>query len=246
MYLKIYNLLGLALSLFLLLQGIALLFTSDNFVNRTANFIFNNKLVGFIQELKIVNMIFGKLNLEQILRSNCFRGCLRRNAVLRNIFFGQLFYVSEVLNILMGASKSPILSVSLQIASRVFISFILFAANNLPNTAFVSSEIPRATLKMAVMFISWYIADSIRFGYYLLRTKYLKKLRYNAFLVLYPIGVMLEIYFVNSLDSVDMPYMSVFLRFVMIAYLPGFTYLYFYMIRRRRLILRKKNKRNRS
>ncbi|KAG0435811.1 Very-long-chain (3R)-3-hydroxyacyl-CoA dehydratase PHS1 [Dictyocoela muelleri] len=246
LYLKTYNFIGLVISAFLLLQGILLLFSNKNIINRSTGIIFNNRFVNLILNLNFVRNIFRVQRFKKFLNNPIFKNIFERKTILRNIFLGQMFFITEFFNSLIKASKSPISSVSLQLLSRIFVSFLLFSANNYENHVIASTKATKSTLSISILFICWYTADLIRYSYYFFKTDCLKKLRYNAFLILYPIGLIFEIYFVNSFESVVGDKMSMFLKAVMIFYLPGFFYLYFYMIRRRRISLRRRTKKNRA
>lgn len=65
-------------------------------------------------------------------------------------------------------------------------------------TALVFMEIMVGFSAMANVIIPWCIAEIIRFSYYQFGdNKILKFLRYNAFLVLYPVGIFGELRCVN-------------------------------------------------
>lgn len=145
-------------------------------------------------------------------------------ATLRYITLCQTYFLLEIVNILVGSSKSSIFPTTIQLSSRLLISWLLYLNNTLNKI-------------YGVMFISWYVADLIRYLYYTSKFNIFKKLRYNLFIILYPLGTFIEIYFLNSLDVMVGGFYSKILEFLMICYLPGFVFLFYHMIRRRKSII---------
>ena len=88
----------------------------------------------------------------------------------------QLFQLLDIALILMGKSKGSLLGAFFQILGRLIVALY-----------FMSPQTERLSFAIAV--IMWGIADTNRYLYYLIKTKITAILRYNCFLVLYPIGV---------------------------------------------------------
>ena len=84
------------------------------------------------------------------------------------------------------------------------------------------------------MFFSWSTAEIIRYGYYLHKdSKLIKFLRYNVFIINYPIGVIIGeiITIVNFYQNSN--YKAYHCIAVLITYIPCFPYLYFHMLKLR-------------
>lgn len=146
---------------------------------------------------------------------------------LFNVAVLQSFYLLELVNILLRMSKSRIFPTSLQLASRLFVSwFICYFYNNNNNTAYV-------------MLFCWFFADSIRYLFYFSRNRILKFLRYNVFIVLYPLGTFCEIVLMSKVEKKSPDLLKYILRAIMLCYLPGFCFLYVHMIKRRRWTAKK-------
>lgn len=96
-------------------------------------------------------------------------------------------------------------------------------------------------LSLSIVIICWNVADLIRYLYFTIKNKTLTYIRYNAFRVLYPIGVMGECLSVenriNRKDSFD----PLFLRFLQIILVLGMLYLYRYLLKKSKEVFRKEN-----
>ena len=88
----------------------------------------------------------------------------------------QLFQTTDILLILLGKSKGSIVGGFFQILGRNFVS--LFMINNDTDKLF-----------FAIVVVCWSMADINRYLYYLFKDKITGFLRYNSFLILYPLGV---------------------------------------------------------
>lgn len=81
------------------------------------------------------------------------------------------------------------------------------------------------------MFIAWSIAEIIRYGYYLHKdNKIIKFFRYNAFIINYPIGVL-----VGELVTIwnyyeESNHTAYHCILIMLIYIPCFPYLYVHML----------------
>lgn len=152
----------------------------------------------------------------------------------RNVGFCQTFFLLEIVNILIGKSNSGILVTFAQLASRLFISWVVCFAYNLPSKNM-----------NVLMFSSWYLSDLIRYFYYLTRFSIFKHLRYTLFLVTYPMGTFIEmygIYLLSRVFSEKMNCVSIFLCLIMFIYIPGFVFLYTHMLKQRRKQINNKTK----
>eukprot|EP00834_Sanchytrium_tribonematis_P002438 NODE_75_length_23955_cov_0.435069.p15 type:complete len:203 gc:universal NODE_75_length_23955_cov_0.435069:21670-21062(-) len=105
---------------------------------------------------------------------------------------------------------------------------------------YYSSELIRMHWSFAVLTSAWSIAEIIRYSFYCLKdfgVPYsLKWLRYSGFIVLYPIGVSMEIvslYLVTlENEETKIPIYS-----IIALYVPGLYVLYSYMLKQRKKVL---------
>ena len=88
----------------------------------------------------------------------------------------QSFMIVDILLILIGASKGSILGSLAQITGRLIVALYYLT----PETS------PQA---FALMAIIWAIADVNRYLYYTIKNPITTFLRYNSFMILYPIGI---------------------------------------------------------
>ncbi|KAI5189222.1 very-long-chain (3R)-3-hydroxyacyl-CoA dehydratase [Nematocida minor] len=115
----------------------------------------------------------------------------------------QELYSFEPLLSLLGITRQSFITSVLQIASRIFISRCACSHDNKTITG--------------LMILVWGISDCIRFLYYAFPP--LKKIRYLASLILYPIGILCEIYLMINMKNI--------LSLIgLIVYAPGIIYLY--------------------
>lgn len=144
----------------------------------------------------------------------------------------------EVAHSLAGIVPSPLSTLILQFAARLVI------------TSGVSYALPHSpgnySPAYAVLLMAWALSEIIRYGYYLLKQildaqgreipLVVVWLRYSAFLVLYPAGLLSEPYVVylslGSARALGVAYYG-FLVFALASYIPGFWMLYSYMLKQR-------------
>lgn len=141
---------------------------------------------------------------------------------LKWVAYTQTFFVAEIFNIMIGATRSTYTATIIQVSSRLFISWVIAYNHKLHN------------VYLTVMLIVWNISDLIRYLFYILRGKILKTLRYNAFLLLYPVGIGLEVTLTNIVYLRYEGYVAWCYAAIMILYLPLFPYLYYHMIKQRK------------
>jgi hypothetical protein len=83
----------------------------------------------------------------------------------------------EILYVLAGVTKGSLLPTLLQFLGRIVVALFYFRPH-----------VP-ALLSILVL-LPWAIADLVRYAFYLRRGKIITFLRYNLFIVLYPIGIL--------------------------------------------------------
>lgn len=152
----------------------------------------------------------------------------------------QLFNSSfEFLHSVLGLVPTPIPTLLLQSFARLII---------LIGICYVIPESPANynVFTFAGLTLAWSITEIIRYGFYVLKLGkfsvpyWVLWLRYSAFFVLYPLGLVCEsvtVYYSYEVIATRLPSYSNFLKYAMPLYIPGFLYLYSYMIKQRRKVL---------
>lgn len=154
----------------------------------------------------------------------------------------QCFAVVEIYNSATGNVKSPLFTTVTQVFSRLLI--VLGICQLLPESP------ANVHWCFITLCLSWSITEIIRYSYYASNLRspdevpyYLTWARYSLFYVLYPTGVMSEMFMVYlSLDEAQnvVGYLySWFLKAMLVTYLPGLYMLYTYMIKQRKKVLGK-------
>lgn len=146
----------------------------------------------------------------------------------------QSFYLFEILNILFGISKAKIFPTVLQLSSRLFIIWPICYSYNYTH------------ITVRLMLLCWFISDTTRYLFYLSRNRLIKFLRYNLFLLLYPVGTFCEIILVSRTESTSIGIFKYFLRAIMLFYIPGFIFLFFHMLKRRKWTSKPENKKKKN
>ncbi|RCK66472.1 Very-long-chain (3R)-3-hydroxyacyl-CoA dehydratase hpo-8 [Candida viswanathii] len=157
--------------------------------------------------------------------------------------YTQIFNSSvEILHSVIGLVPTPIPTLLLQSFARliIMIGICVVIPESLANYDIVV---------FSGLTLAWSITEVIRYGFYVIKLSGVKTppywlvwLRYSAFFVLYPLGLVCESLTVyNSYDYVKdrLPYYYYFLKYAIVLYIPGFLYLYTYMIGQRSKVLRK-------
>ncbi|WPG99505.1 PTPLA-domain-containing protein [Acrodontium crateriforme] len=144
----------------------------------------------------------------------------------------------EVLHALTGVVRAPIFTTVMQVASRYLLVWGI--VNNFPNTTSHS-------LAYTTMLIAWGMSEIIRYSYFATNLAYgrvpgwLQWLRYNAFFVLYPLGISSECWLVwiSRVPAASwwMGWEWV-LRAILFVYVPGSYILYTHMMAQRRKVMR--------
>lgn len=135
-----------------------------------------------------------------------------------HILLCQSFFLLEIVNIRRKVSNSKLLPTLLQLSSRIFILVIALFL--------------RYSTSFTIMCVSWYLSDFIRYCYYFSRNRFFKWMRYNFFIALYPVGVGMEMKLVGELLRHEIGWFVAVTIFM--AYIPGFAFLYYHMIKQRR------------
>eukprot|EP00768_Dysnectes_brevis_P006508 gnl/Dysnectes_brevis/5154_a7285_809.p1 GENE.gnl/Dysnectes_brevis/5154_a7285_809~~gnl/Dysnectes_brevis/5154_a7285_809.p1 ORF type:complete len:222 (-),score=8.16 gnl/Dysnectes_brevis/5154_a7285_809:107-745(-) len=145
----------------------------------------------------------------------------------------------DVIHSMIGLVGGVWVNTLLQVASRILVVWgVLFVY-----PAIIQSIFTKA------MFVAWSLAEVIRYSYYIIKTgtqgrkvpQKLTWLRYSAFYVLYPIGVLtgeVPVVITAIIISDSLAYRA-FFAFATLCYIPGFPILFKHMIRQRTKVFAK-------
>lgn len=97
----------------------------------------------------------------------------------------QLFMVVDIILVLLGWTKGSLLGALAQISGRLVVAMYVLT----PQTD---------QLSFALMAIIWSMADVNRYLYYVVKNPLTTFLRYNSFIILYPIGIYAEMRVIND------------------------------------------------
>lgn len=148
----------------------------------------------------------------------------------RILLFLRIFQSLQVVDIVLGVlkiTKTNILASFMQILGRLYVTFFYINDQVQPNLILQTLA-------------CWSFAEVVRNLYYLSKNSYVvKTLRYNAFIVLYPAGIMGEILTIEQYLNSDANNYYLH-RIIQITIFSGFLYLYKYLLDQRREYYRKK------
>lgn len=139
----------------------------------------------------------------------------------------------EISHSIIGVTKSPLAMTCLQFFARCSITI---------GVCYLLPESPGNFNRYAfpTLTIAWSCVELIRYPYYLYKInnveppKFLTWLRYSAFVLLYPMGLLSEpVVIYDSLDYVKSSFHYYFFMFGFCLYIPGFYFLYTYMFQLR-------------
>ncbi|KAF2873638.1 tyrosine phosphatase-like protein [Massariosphaeria phaeospora] len=147
----------------------------------------------------------------------------------------------EVLHSLLGVVRAPLLTTLMQVASRFLLVWGI--AYHFPQTT-------RYSPAYSSMLVAWSVTEVIRYSYFVFALsgfgvpRLWTWLRYNTFLVLYPVGVASETWLIYKAipqaEKLDQKFGWV-LYGALASYVPGFYMLFTHMLSQRRKIMRSKN-----
>eukprot|EP00004_Rigifila_ramosa_P025263 TRINITY_DN7529_c0_g1_i2.p2 TRINITY_DN7529_c0_g1~~TRINITY_DN7529_c0_g1_i2.p2 ORF type:complete len:200 (+),score=50.86 TRINITY_DN7529_c0_g1_i2:89-688(+) len=165
-----------------------------------------------------------------------------------NIFQALAFL--EIVHSAIGLVRSPLFTTFIQVLSRLVLIFVMAAVPQAQASVFITSCVA-----------AWSVTEIVRYLFYFTglfdATPYLLTyLRYTLFIALYPIGVASEIAIILTAQphmqgstftptlpfnlptaTIDLGYLYFFSFVALLAYLPGFPQLYFYMLAQRKKVL---------
>ncbi|ODV61644.1 enoyl-CoA hydratase PHS1 [Ascoidea rubescens DSM 1968] len=154
----------------------------------------------------------------------------------------QSLAIVEIYNSAVGNVRAPLFTTIAQVFSRLLIVVGIFTV--LPNSP------PNYKWYYVTLSTAWSITEIVRYSYYAINIKsngspptFLTFLRYNLFLVLYPMGISSECLIIyNSLtdatSNIHLLY-AWFLKICLATYIPGSYILYTYMLKQRKKVMKK-------
>ena len=132
----------------------------------------------------------------------------------------QSVMVLDVVNVVLRIVRAALLPAVMQVASRLLMVW------------YVVPRQERLYVFDYLMFGAWSLAEIIRYQYYERKaSRVLSFLRYNAFIVLYPVGVL-----AGEVPLIYLNYKAtghVFDLVALACYVPGFPFLFVHMLRQR-------------
>ncbi|QLL33827.1 hypothetical protein HG536_0F01520 [Torulaspora globosa] len=149
--------------------------------------------------------------------------------------------VIEILNSALGIVRSPLLTTCAQVASRLLVVLGIFQC--VPDTEAAK------TILYVTLLTAWSITEVVRYLFYFCTLCFkngppvpLTFLRYNLFLVLYPLGVASELLIIHSAlplaeSTYGAPYKWALIA-GMLAYVPGFPVLFGHMLAQRKKVMK--------
>jgi very-long-chain (3R)-3-hydroxyacyl-CoA dehydratase len=152
-------------------------------------------------------------------------------ALLAFAFLVQALNVYDLWLILGKQRRGAVLPWVLQNGARLLFIVLLYIAwkQNIHFRIFIFID------AASLLLIVWSLAEISRFLFYVFNTRALKWLRYNSFLVCYPLGVLIELAWMYKLYlATAFIFGKILLIALAFAYLFGFPYLFLHLFRSRR------------
>ncbi|ORY86160.1 tyrosine phosphatase-like protein [Protomyces lactucae-debilis] len=159
----------------------------------------------------------------------------------KHLIFVQSTAILEVLHVALGWVPSPLLTTATQVASRLLLVW---------GIDYLFPYITRESYAYSSMVVAWSITEVLRYSYYAINLRQavpqaLLWARYTLFYVLYPMGAGSEAWLVyKSLTAAraKSPLYANSLIAILFIYVPGFYFLYTYMIAQRRKMFKRQGK----
>ncbi|KAH5139211.1 very-long-chain (3R)-3-hydroxyacyl-CoA dehydratase [Parastagonospora nodorum] len=146
----------------------------------------------------------------------------------------------EVLHSLFGIVRAPLLTTLMQVSSRFLLVHAIASPYAFPSTS-------RPSPAYTTMLLAWSITEVIRYSYFVFNLsgvgvpKLWTWLRYNTFLVLYPLGVASECWLVYKAIEPAIRINEVYgyvLYAILAVYVPGIYVLFTHMLKQRARLMR--------
>ncbi|KAF2396778.1 PTPLA-domain-containing protein [Trichodelitschia bisporula] len=153
----------------------------------------------------------------------------------------QTLALLEVAHSVLGIVRAPVVTTVMQVASRILLVW---------GIADVFPRVAAGSAGYMSMLVAWSVTEVVRYSYFVFFLTgrvpgVLSWLRYNAFFVLYPLGISSEVWLVYQAIPSAMKLSPLFgygLWAVLAVYVPGSYVLYSHMMTQRRRIMRGKQR----
>jgi len=144
----------------------------------------------------------------------------------------------EVIHAASGLVRAPISTTSMQVASRLLL--VWGVVNNFPVLA--------ESAAYSSMLVAWSVTEVIRYSYFVLtlsgyQPSFVTWLRYNAFFVLYPLGISSECWMIyKAIEPARelRPEYAWILQSILFIYIPGSYVLFTHMMTQRNKVMKGK------
>lgn len=154
----------------------------------------------------------------------------------------QCLAVLEIVHSAIGIVRSPLMTTVMQVASRLLVVIGIWVVLPLAEGNYSPAYL--------TVHVAWCITEVVRYYYYALNLAgsvpaKLEWLRYNLFLVMYPLGISSELYMIyKALPEANYlsMYYALFLVVAMATYVPGSPILFGHMLKQRKKFLQAQTK----
>ena len=172
--------------------------------------------------------------------------------------FTQTLALLEVVHSVVGLVRASPITTAMQVSSRILLVWGILARYpqiiaKVNSWGRNEAGTPTGQYALTGLLLAWGITECIRYGYFVYTLglgrvpSWLTWLRYNTFYVLYPQGISSECWLIYlSLDPAAKkePMYNMFLKVVLLIYIPGSYILYTHMMSQRKRVLKGKGKVN--
>jgi len=119
----------------------------------------------------------------------------------------------------------------------IFTSMMQIIGRNFVALYIIDKFTDRFSLSLVI--ICWNLADIIRFLFYINKNKIITFIRYNAFKLLYPIGILGECLTIENVIQREEKIKHQFYRLLQLTLIIGMIYLYLYLLKKSNQVFKK-------
>ncbi|CAD8057948.1 unnamed protein product [Paramecium primaurelia] len=176
-------------------------------------------MFGLISLVYNVSQLIGWSTILGLIMLELINGTEKTGQIVWLVHVMQISQIYDLISNIIGLTSGSLISNVLQLGGRLVVALL-----------FMYDGVCFCCLINAV--IAWSLAEIIRFSYYLFKNNSLfKTLRYNAFMVLYPIGILGELRTVNQSLAI---YDQIQIRGLQIILILGGFFMYAQMLSAKR------------
>lgn len=157
---------------------------------------------------------------------------------LSTILIFQTIALLEIYHVYKKWSNSSVVFTSVQTLARLYILFLIYKL--LFSFMFYYDNNNTLSFVIYILLMAWCLAEIIRYAFYLSqlfekKTKVISWLRYSAFIIIYPVGVCLEMYIIGLSFLISQSILfRILLLFSIILYFVMFPKLYTHLLHQRK------------